>query len=63
MAIVIDIAIPLDDNLETIISEKKREYLPLALELKDICKLKSTSIGHLVMSINGLVTKSGLTSM
>jgi hypothetical protein len=50
-AIIVDIAIPLDDNLETIISEKKRKYLLLAVELKDIYKLKSTSIVPLVMPV------------
>jgi hypothetical protein len=38
-AIIVDIAIPLDDNLETTIAEKKRKYLPLAVELKDITNL------------------------
>jgi hypothetical protein len=57
IAIIVDIAIPLDDNQETTIAEKKRKYLPLAVELKDICKLKSTSIVLLAMSTNGLVTK------
>jgi hypothetical protein len=54
-AIIVDIAIPLDDNLDTTIAEKKRKYLPLAVELKDIYKLNSTSIVPLVT--NGLVTK------
>jgi len=62
-AIIVDIAIPLDDNLETTIAEKKRKYLPLAVELKDIYKLKSTSIVPLVMSTNGLVTKEWSKSM
>jgi hypothetical protein len=50
-------AILLDDNLGTTIAEKKLNYLPLAVELKDIYKLKSTSIVPLDMSTNGLVTK------
>jgi hypothetical protein len=62
-AIIVDIAIPLDDNLETTIAEKKRKYLSLAVELKDIYKLKSTSIVLLVMSTNGLVTKEWSKSM
>jgi hypothetical protein len=55
--IIVDIAIPLDDNLETTIAEKKRKYLPLVVELKDIYKHKSNSIVPLVMSTNGLVIK------
>jgi hypothetical protein len=62
-AIIVDIAIPLNDNLETTIAEKKRKYLPLAVELKDIYKLKSISIVPLVMSTNGLVTKEWSKSM
>jgi hypothetical protein len=62
-AIIVNIAIPLDDNLETTIAEKKRKYLPLAVELKVIYKLKSTSIVPLVMSTNGLVTKEWSNSM
>jgi hypothetical protein len=56
-AIIVDIAIPMDDSLETTISEKKRKYLQLAVELKDIYKLKSTSIVPLVKSTNALVKK------
>jgi hypothetical protein len=56
-AIIVYNAIPLDDNLETTIAEKKRKYLPLAVELKVIYKLKSTSIVPLVRSTNGLVKK------
>jgi hypothetical protein len=37
--------------------------MPLAVELKDIYKLKSTSIVPLVMSTNGLVTKEWSKSM
>jgi hypothetical protein len=62
-AIIVDIAISLDDNLETTIAEKKRKYLPLAVELKDIYKLRSTSIVPLVVSTNGLVTKEWSKSM
>jgi hypothetical protein len=43
-AIIVDIAIPLDDNLETTIAEKKRKYLPLAVELKDIYKFKGRKL-------------------
>jgi hypothetical protein len=60
---IVDIGIPLDDNLETTIAEKKRTYLPLVVELKDIYKLKSTSIVPLVMSTNGLVTNESSKSM
>jgi hypothetical protein len=63
LPLFVDIAIPLDDNLETTIAEKKRKYLPLAVELKDIYKLKSTGIVPLVMSTNGLVTKEWSKSM
>jgi hypothetical protein len=38
-AIIVDIAIPLNENLETIIAEKKPKYLALAVELKQIYKL------------------------
>jgi hypothetical protein len=37
-AIIVDIAIQQDDNLETTIAEKYGKYLPLAVELKDIYK-------------------------
>jgi hypothetical protein len=49
-AVIDDIAIPLDDSLETTIAEKNRKskYLPLAVELKYFNKIKSTSIVPLV---------------
>jgi hypothetical protein len=62
-AIIVDITIPLDYNLETAIAEKKLKYLPYAVELNDIYKPKSTSIVPLVMSTNGLVTKEWSKSM
>jgi hypothetical protein len=53
----------LDDNLETTIAEKKQNYLPLTIELKDIYILKSAIIVPLVMFTNGLLTTEWSKSM
>jgi hypothetical protein len=62
-SIAFDIAIPLDDNLEISIPEKKRKHLLFAVELRVIYKLRSNSIVPQVMSTNGLFTKEWSKSM
>jgi hypothetical protein len=55
--LIIDIAVPLDDNLEKTHAEKRRKYQGLAVELKDIYKLEKVEIIPIVGSTNGLVLK------
>jgi hypothetical protein len=55
--LIVDIAVPLDDNIEKTIAEKKRKYQQLSVEMKDMYKLKKVSIVPVVISVNGLVTK------
>ncbi|XP_039276066.1 uncharacterized protein LOC111055986 [Nilaparvata lugens] len=56
-AYIIDVAVPLDENLVSTIAEKKRKYQPLSVELKDMYKLRKVVIIPIVVSANGLVTK------
>jgi hypothetical protein len=56
-ATIIDIAIPSDAHVVSTIANKRRKYQPLAVELKDIYKLRSVEIVPVVVSVNGLVTK------
>ncbi|XP_044766273.1 uncharacterized protein LOC123322393 [Coccinella septempunctata] len=55
--VIIDVAIPADDNLSKAFIEKLTKYHDLAFELKTIHSLQSTAILPLVMSTNGLVEK------
>lgn len=55
--VIMDVAIPADDNLSKTFIEKLTKYHDLAFELKTIYNLKSTTILPLVMSTNGLVEK------
>ncbi|RZF42371.1 hypothetical protein LSTR_LSTR004179 [Laodelphax striatellus] len=56
-AYIIDVAVPLDDNLVSTLAEKKRKYQPLSVELKDIYRLESVEVIPIVISTNGLVTR------
>lgn len=56
-ATIVDIAVPLDENLVATHAEKRRKYQPLAVELKDIYQLERVDIIPVVVSVNGLVTK------
>ena len=58
-ALVIDIAVPLTDNLPKIEAEKITKYVNLALEIKNIWKLNNVSIHPLVISA-GVVTRNFL---
>lgn len=52
--IIIDIAVPLDKNIVRTV-EKKRIYQPLAVELKDMYRLKEIETVAVVVSANGLI--------
>jgi len=60
IALVIDIAIPLTHNPPITEAEKIIEYENLALEIKNIWKLKNVSIHTLVISGERVVTKNSL---
>ena len=59
-ALVIDIAFPLNHNLPKIEAEKTTKCENLALEIKNMWKLKHLSIYHLVISAEGVVTKNSI---
>lgn len=52
---IIDVTIPADENLERSYTEKLTKYHDLAFEMKEIYRLKTTSIIPLILSVNGLV--------
>ncbi|KAF4528234.1 hypothetical protein B566_EDAN016009 [Ephemera danica] len=54
-AIIIDIAVPLDNHVVTTCAEKRRKYQPLAVELKHMYRLREVTIVPVVVSVNGLV--------
>ena len=54
---IIDIAVPLDNNIISTIAEKKRKYHGLAVELKNMWGLREVLIIPVVISSNGLVSK------
>jgi hypothetical protein len=55
---IIDIAIPLTHNIMSTEGEKIRKYEDLAIQLKQIWKLKSVYIYPIVMSVEGVVSKN-----
>ncbi|CAB3388713.1 Hypothetical predicted protein [Cloeon dipterum] len=55
--LIIDIAVPLDANVERTVVEKKRKYQPLAVELKEIYNLRKITVAPVVISTNGVVLK------
>ncbi|CAB3388678.1 Hypothetical predicted protein [Cloeon dipterum] len=55
--LIIDIAVPLDANMERTVVEKKRKYQPLAVELKEIYNLRKITVVPVVISTNGVVLK------
>jgi hypothetical protein len=59
-AIVIDIAVPLTHNRPNTEAEKITKYDNLALEIKNVWKLNNVSVHPLVISAEGLVTRSFL---
>jgi hypothetical protein len=60
MALVIDIAVPLTYNLPKTEAEKIKKYDQLALGIKTTWKLNNVSIQPLVVSAEGMITKSFL---
>ena len=57
IAYLIDIAVPLDGNVQKACVEKRMKYQDLTYELKQIYQLKEVLIMPLVISSNGLVHK------
>jgi len=53
---VIDVAVPLDENLNKTVAEKRRKYQGLAVELANMYDLTDVQIIPVVVSVNGLVT-------
>lgn len=56
-AFIIDISIPLDENIRKARVEKISKYTDLANELKDIYQLKNVHIVPIIISANGLVDR------
>ena len=54
-AVIIDLAHPLDHNLQKTFSEKKRKYIELAEEIKEMWSLERVELLPIVVSTNGLV--------
>ncbi|XP_044754301.1 uncharacterized protein LOC123313441 [Coccinella septempunctata] len=52
---IIDVTVPADENISRAYTEKLTKYQDLAFELKEIYRLKKTSILPLIISVNGLV--------
>uniref|UniRef100_A0A8D8YV01 Uncharacterized protein n=1 Tax=Cacopsylla melanoneura TaxID=428564 RepID=A0A8D8YV01_9HEMI len=60
---IIDVAIPLDENMQKTYTEKIRKYQDLKYKITQMYKLSSVSVIPIVISSNGLVhrnTKQGL---
>ncbi|XP_045480902.1 uncharacterized protein LOC123685290 [Harmonia axyridis] len=53
--IIIDFAVPQDNNLAKSYAEKISKYEALAQQMKDMWRLKAVTIMPLIMSVNGLV--------
>lgn len=62
-AIMIDFSVPLDDNMERAFSEKLTKYQDLAFEVKQMFKLNRVHIMPFIISANGLVHNSVVSSM
>lgn len=56
-AIIIDFAVPLDQNLTKTYAEKITKYEALAQQIRDMWKLGKVTIMPLIVSCNGLVHK------
>ncbi|MBV2145626.1 MAG: hypothetical protein KTM48_02745, partial [Wolbachia endosymbiont of Pissodes strobi] len=56
-ATIIDIAVPLDQNIQKTFSEKLLKYQDLAYDLKNTYQLKEVVILPFVISCNGIVHK------
>ncbi|XP_044760152.1 uncharacterized protein LOC123317613 [Coccinella septempunctata] len=54
-AVIIDFAVPLDQNLSKAYAEKIAKYEPLARQIKDMWQLERVDIKPLIISCNGLV--------
>jgi hypothetical protein len=57
-ATIIDIAVPLTHNIRSTEMEKIRKYEDLAIQVKDIWKLKKTTTLPLVISAEGVMSKN-----
>jgi len=60
IALVTDMAFPWTYNLSSTETQKITKYKNLALEIKNICKLKYGAIHPLVISADGVVSKGFL---
>ncbi|CAH2230820.1 jg15280 [Pararge aegeria aegeria] len=58
-AIIVDITIPHDDNLVKAEKEKVSKYLDIAHEITAMWSVESTVVVPIVVSVNGLLAKSG----
>lgn len=55
--LLLDFAVPADENLARVYSEKIAKYSDLAYQLREIHELKSVNVFPIVISVNGLVEK------
>ena len=55
---LIDVAVPLNANLQKTYAEKINKYVDLAEEIKELWHLKKVTIRPLVISATGIVPKS-----
>ncbi|CAH1393385.1 unnamed protein product [Nezara viridula] len=62
-AFIIEIGVPSDDNLHKVVAEKKRKYVELAEEIKQLYHLKETRILPIVISCNGLIPEETVSSL
>ncbi|XP_045463778.1 uncharacterized protein LOC123673337 [Harmonia axyridis] len=56
-AVIIDFAVPQDQNMMKTYAEKIRKYEPLSRQMRDMWKLRRVEIIPLIISVNGLVLK------
>ena len=54
---IVDVAVPLNHNVESTEGEKTQKYQNLAGEIKNIWKLKEVSIHPLIISAEGVLSK------
>ena len=55
---IIEVGCPWDGNIDETIREKRRKYIPLSIELKDIFQKEKCSIFNIVIGATGCVHKS-----
>ena len=60
---IIEISCPWDENICEKIKEKRRKYIPLAIELKDIFQKRESCIFEIVLGTTGIVQKSLLENL